>query len=137
MSFKDTYKGLRLFTDEKKISDAIKQSKRFNQNAENASLAKKVQLLETTNQRTYLVATRKNIYKIIDDRRVDAVRIAWSRPKVDLAQNNKLIVHLESYKTRTDKLIIDSLPDKINLVTKKLFANIEITDALDELLSNS
>ena len=93
-------------------------------------------MLETKNQRTYLVATKFNVYKVIDDRRSERPKVAWSRPKETIAPGNKIKIYVEGYKARTDKLVIESLPDKTNLVTKKLFANIELSEALDKLLKD-
>ncbi len=42
----------------------------------------------------------------------------------------------ERAKERTDKLIFSKLPDKNNLVSKKLFTNIDINTALDNLISD-
>ena len=134
MKFKDFYKGQRSFCSEDSISQTIKNSKKFNPSVESPESASRVQLLDTSKQKTYLVATSKNIYKIIDDRRSDKPKIAWSRSRSKIAPNNKLNVRIEPYKSRTDKLVIEALPEKSNLVSKNLFTNIGIAEAIEDLL---
>lgn len=134
MKFKDFYKGLRPFSAENIIKQSIKRSTKFDASVESPENASRVQLLETSNQKTYLVATANNIYKIVDDRRADRPKIAWSRARGKIAPNNTLKVHIEPYKSRTDKLVIDVLPEKTNLVSKSLFTNIDIKEAIEDLL---
>lgn len=134
MKFKELYKGRRSFSKTAQVVDAIKRSKKYDPSVESPEKIRQVQLLETSNQKTYLAATPKNIYKIIDDRRTDKPKVVWSRSRKKIAPNNKLKVSVEVYKSRTDKLVIDRLPEKTNLISKSLFANIDVEKAIDDLL---
>lgn len=136
MSFKDFYKGRRPFLDDDSIVRVIKRSKRFDPSRENLSNAKKLQLLDTSNQRTYLVSTNSNIYKVLDDRRSDRAKIAWSRSRKSLITDGTLGVTVKAYKPRTDQLIINNIPEKKNLISKILFANIDINEAVSNLIKN-
>ncbi len=136
MSFKDFYKGRRSFVDDNSVVDIVKRSKRFNSSTEDLTKAKRVQLLDTSNQRTYLVATNKNIYKILDDRRSDRAKIAWSRAKKSLVSDGNLGVTIRAYKPRTDKLVLNKLPEKTNLISKNLFVNIDATMAVNKLIDD-
>jgi len=134
MSFQNLYKGLRDFSVNPQVIKTIQNSKRYQPNSEDLSKARMVQLLESRNQRTYLVATNENLYKIIDDRRRNGPKVAWSRSLSSIAPNHQLAVHIEPYKRTIDRLVIDNLPEKQNLVSKKLFRNIELETALKKLV---
>ena len=136
MSLQSFYKGLRDFLSASDISTTIKKSKRFDGSKENIENVKVVQLLDAEKQRTYLVATPENVYKVVDDRRKKGPVVTWSRPVSKVAPNREWKVHIEPYRRTTDYVTISGLPGHSNLVSRKLFKNISLTSALNNLVKD-
>lgn len=134
MKLKDLYSGLRPFSYDKEIIPTVKRSKYFDANEEDLSKAKKIQLLETSKQRTYLISTGKRVYKVLDDRRSERPKITWSRKIEKVFEGRKLKATLEPSSERCYNLVFDASPDRRNLVSKKLFANIGFEDAVATLM---
>ncbi|MCK4507269.1 MAG: hypothetical protein KAU27_01930 [Desulfuromonadales bacterium] len=135
-SFKEFYKGKRPFVDAEAVVGTVKKSKKYDPKCENIDKARKVQLFETGNQKTYLVATEKNIYKVLDDRRTVAPKVSWSRSIEKLAANGRIEFEVQPYKERVGRLVLKGVPEKRNLVSKKLFENIDVVTAIDGLVKN-
>lgn len=137
MKLSDLYSGQRPFSNDKEIISTVKRSKYFNADEENLSRAKKIQLLDTSRQRTYLISTGKRIYKVLDDRRSDRPKLTWSRTIDKVFMGGQLKATLESRNERSYNLVFDASPDRMNLVSKKLFANIEFEDAVAKLIEDN
>ena len=136
MKIADLYSGQRPFSSDEEIILTIKRSKYFNENEEDLSKARKIQLLDTSKQRTYLISTDKRIYKVLDDRRSDLPKITWSRKIEKVFDGHTLKATLEPRSERSYKLVFDASPDRLNLVSKKLFANIKFEDAISKLVED-
>ncbi len=136
MKIADLYSGQRPFSIDEEIILTVKRSKYFNENEEDLSKAKVIQLLDTSKQRTYLISTIKRIYKVLDDRRSDRPKITWSRKIEKVFDGQTLKATLKPRSERSYKLVFEASPDRLNLVSKKLFANIEFEDAISTLVEN-
>nr|VFK27903.1 MAG: hypothetical protein BECKMB1821G_GA0114241_103128 [Candidatus Kentron sp. MB]VFK31789.1 MAG: hypothetical protein BECKMB1821I_GA0114274_10277 [Candidatus Kentron sp. MB]VFK75564.1 MAG: hypothetical protein BECKMB1821H_GA0114242_10267 [Candidatus Kentron sp. MB] len=130
---RELYKGYRPFSDEVSVISTVKSAKAFDAEREDISKAKKVQLLSTLKQRTYLVSTGKRIYKILDDRRLKRPKVVWSRRVDELFKDHNLEATLVSRNEDIFNLVINAAPDKRNLVSKDLFANIDFNEAVARL----
>lgn len=133
MTLNELYAGYRPFANDHEIRSTIEQSKYFDNSQEDPEKATKVQLFETSKQRTYLLSTGKRVYKILDDRRSNHPKIVWSRAIDKIFDNFKLKASLEPSSENTCNLKFEEIPDKINLVSMKLFANISFDDAIKNL----
>lgn len=136
MKLADLYSGQRPFSNDEEIISTVKRSKYFNENEEDLTKAKKIQLLDTSKQRTYLISTEKRIYKVLDDRRSDHPKITWSRKIDKVFEGHTLKANLESRSERSYNLVFDASPDRLNLVSKKLFANIKFDEAISKLVED-
>lgn len=136
MKLADFYSGQRPFSTDNEIVSTVKSSKYFNAINEDLSKAKKIQLLDTSKQRTYLISTKERIYKVLDDRRSDHPKITWSRKIDKVFEGHTLKASLEPRSERSFNLVFDASPDRLNLVSKKLFANIEFDEAISKLIEN-
>lgn len=133
MNLRDIYYGYRPFSSEEEIIATVKTSKFFDENTEDIKKAKKIQLFETIKQRTFLVATSKRIYKIVDDRRFDKPKLSWSRKINLIFEAGKFKGSLIKRNANTSVLTIEAMPNKTNLVSTKLFANIDFNHAVENL----
>ena len=133
MRFSDLYSGLRDFSDDDEIVSAEERSKNFDAESENLRNATKIQLFDTSTQRSYLVSTGKRVYKILDDRRLDRPKISWSRKIDQIFDGQNFKGTLKARSERSYNLIVDAAPKRNNLVSKKLFANISFEDAVAKL----
>ncbi len=133
MTLYDLYRGLRPFAELNEIISTVKRSKYFNSVNEDINNATKIQLLDTSQQRTYLVSTGERIYKIVDDRRSNSPKIQWSRKINKVFDDGKFKGHLIPRSENTYNLVMEAIPDKLNLVSRKLFANIDFADAVANL----
>lgn len=136
MKFNDLYSGQRPFSNDEKIISTITRSKYYDANNENLSNVTKIQLLDTSKQRTFLISTGKRIYKVLDDRRSEHPKLTWSKKINKVFDGNKLKGKLITKSDRSYNLIFDASPDRMNLVSKKLFTNIKFENAI-ETLSNT
>ncbi len=133
MKIADLYNGYRPFSDDAKIISAVKRSKYFDEAVEDISKAMMVQLFNTRTQRTYLVSTGRRVYKILDDRRSKRPKISWSRRTDKVFDGSKLRATLRPHTELTDKLVLEAVPERKNLVSKNLFANIDFEDEIAKL----
>lgn len=136
MKLRDLYSGQRPFSNDEEIISTVKRSKYFDSGEEDLSKARKIQLLDTSKQRTYLISTGKRIYKVLDDRRSERPKITWSRKIDKVFEGRDLKATLETRNERTYNLSFNALPDRMNLVSKELFANIEFKDAVAKLIAD-
>lgn len=136
MKLADLYSGERPFSSDEKITSTVKWSKYFNANDEDLTKAKKIQLLDTSKQRTYLISTKKRIYKVLDDRRSDRPKIKWSREIGKVFEGKTFKASLEPHSERSFNLVFNVSPERQNLVSKKLFANIDFDKAISKLIEN-
>jgi uncharacterized secreted protein with C-terminal beta-propeller domain len=136
ISFKDFIAGKRDFKDKDQIAKQVTKSKNFKDD-EDIAHAKVVELFENSNQKTYLIKTNKRLYKILDDRRKEEPMVNWS-VKVEklINEKNKNPFKIIDYKKDVGKLALNIDVDKGALYTKKLFSNIDINEALTDLLEN-
>ncbi len=134
MKLADLYSGLRPFSSDEEIVMAVKSSKYFDEKEEDLTKVRKIQLLDTSKQRTFLISTGKRIYKVLDDRRSNAPKVTWSRRIDKVFEGRELKAKLVPRSDRSYNLIFDASPNRLNLITKKLFANIDFNDAISKLI---
>jgi len=135
ISFKDFIAGKRDFKDKNEIAKQVTKSKNF-KDGEDIAHVKVVELFENSNQKTYLIKTNKRLYKILDDRRKEEPMVNWSVKVEKLTNENKNPFKVIDYKKDIGKLALNIDADKGALYTKKLFSNIDINEALTDLLKN-
>nr|VFJ87745.1 MAG: hypothetical protein BECKLFY1418A_GA0070994_100246 [Candidatus Kentron sp. LFY]VFJ89405.1 MAG: hypothetical protein BECKLFY1418B_GA0070995_10154 [Candidatus Kentron sp. LFY] len=130
MNLRELYTGHRPFSDNETILAAVRNSSHFDEDAENIGNTGKVQLLSTSKQKTYLVGTAERIYKVLDDRREQHPKVIWSRKIDEVFMGDSPVATLFDYNGRTSNLVVAAVPDKMNLVSKDLFENIGVMDAI-------
>ena len=133
MNLKDIYIGYRPFSSDEELISAITNSKRFDASMENIRQAVKIQLYDTEKQRTHLVSTGKRVYKVLDDRRLEHPKIVWSRGLDKIFDGKKLKAQLVEKGEAVDQLVLEAIPDKPNLISKKLFRNMKLEEAFSKL----
>ena len=101
-SFISFWSGGRRFAEQDEICERIKYSRNYE--GEDPHTAKTLLLFDTTKQHTWLAATKKRMYCILDDVRKENPRNQWSIPVNELKDNSgEVIVHISSGESRQGK----------------------------------
>lgn len=129
--------GDRDFLSPKEIEKIIVKSKNFSGSNELEN-TDSLLIFETSKQRTWLVASPKRLYCILDDIREVEPNINWSMKKDKLIQNNILAIELK-IKDKSNKTgLIDFGPTHKNwLYSKKLFSKIGIVQTVNQFIMNN
>jgi len=124
------------FETDEGIRQFITRSRNFDPNTEDPSEAELLLIFQTSNQQTWLVATRERLYCILDDIRKDQPHINWSMPKGQLVTDNKVTVEIVTKERRKRSGLVDISSKHENwLYTKHLFSESGIEDQIRNLIA--
>lgn len=117
------------FRSDTEIKQWIRQSKNYdNESLESTSL---FMFFSTSKQRTYLVATPKRLYCILDDSRKKSPHLNWSMPVNDVVDGHDLLFTITTKdKSKATGLVDISDKHKNWLFSKDLFASTNIEDSM-------
>jgi hypothetical protein len=108
------------------IFRVIAGSPQFDPSMESVTTAEPLLIFQTSKQQTWLVATPKRLYCVLDDLGRSFTRVQWSIPRERLVTENKVSVSIAS-RERREKSERSGLLDIDNhrswLYSKKLFAS--------------
>ena len=123
MGFWEKVLGFRDFIKQEEIKEEIKKSKYFSLQ-EDLEKVKSLIFFETKTQKTWLLASDKRLYCILDDISKETTKINWSELKENIYRDNNLLIDLtfHEYKERTGKVNFGK-NHKGWLYTKRLFKN--------------
>ncbi len=126
--------GHRDYSSQRKIRETIQNSVNYqNENIESAEL---LCFFETSKQRTWLVATDKRLYIILDDVRKNYVKVNKSYRISSLEKDKKLNVRIDpDYKTLAGRIYFQNAT-RGWLYSKKLFPNSnELHNAIERIIN--
>lgn len=130
--------GHREFTTLDQITAYVKNSKNFNLEFENLSEAKALLIFQTSNQHTWLVATKTRLYCILDDIRKPLPHINWSMSRQKILDGPHLSIPITARdKSRTTGLVDFDPKHKNWLYTKYLFEGKSIVDSIESFIRES
>tara|TARA_B100000315_G_C14442213_1_gene525235 strand:+ start:435 stop:845 length:411 start_codon:yes stop_codon:yes gene_type:complete len=134
MKFSNLFDSNAFFRAEKDIKSCIKNSKNYEE--EDPMSTNLLLIFSTSKQRTYLVASSKRLYCILDDIRKDVPRINWSLRRNSLKSNGQIIINILSRdKTEKTGLVDIGSNHKNWLFSKKLFERLDIVSSIKNLIS--
>lgn len=113
----------------------IVNSRNFDLKTEDPGKAEALLLFSTSNQHTWLVATRERLYCILDDLKKDKPHINWSIPKRKLVSDQHVSINLRSRDHSQYSGLIDvgdEHPDW--LYTKRLFVDNDVKNQIISLI---
>jgi len=84
------------FASKSEVIDFARKSKNFDPADEDLQHADALLIFSTSKQHTWLVATDKRLYCILDDIRKDQPHMNWSMPRRDLIADNDVVVPVAS-----------------------------------------
>lgn len=124
------------FRNEEEIKFHIKESVSYE--GENPSTAKIFKFFSTSKQRTYLVATNKRLYCILDDKRKNTPHLNWSMKKSEIKKDNELRINITTL-DKTDKIGLVNIGEKHKrwLYSKNLFKTKGIEASIKDFLIES
>lgn len=124
------------FRSEAEIKEWITESKNYQQ--EDTSKAEFLKFFSTSKQRTYLVATPKRLYCILDDSRRDSPHVNWSISKTEALCEGDLRLPISTRsKSRSTGLVDFGGSHKNWLYTKDLFSSLGIEKAVTGFVVSS
>jgi len=130
MKFSDFF--VENFKSENEIKSFIRNSRNFEQSAENPEKAHALLIFKTSKQQTWLVATRKRLYCILDDNRKDQLNINWSERRENLEQE---LDNVKAYSLDERKTVVDiGSKHKGWLYSRNLFPNKPVEEAINNFI---
>lgn len=135
MKASDFLLGSRSLLDEADIVETIKDSKNYRRELDEGDNPVVLPIFKTSKQRTWLVATNRRLYCILDDNRKEKPRINWSMSKKNIAEDGDIVLEIQS-RDKTEKTgLVDIGPGHKNwLYSKNLFADRDIADKIRDIV---
>lgn len=123
------------FLTEREIKARIKSSKNYDGTDPDAARA--LLVFRTSKQQTWLVATSKRLYCVLDDLPKDRANVNWSLGRnVLFDEQNKFSAHID-VRPRTERTgLLDIGPKRNWLLTKGLFAEAP-ADSIREFIAGA
>lgn len=126
------------FASQAEVIAFARKSKNFDPADEDLTHADALLIFSTSKQHTWLVATDKRLYCILDDIRKDQPHINWSMPKRDLVSGNDVVVPVNSRgKSEFSGLVDIGASHPGWLFTKRLFSTKSVKESIRSLLSRT
>ncbi len=120
------------------IKNSITKSKNFNPEFESPSKSNALLIFDTSKQKTWLVATEKRLYCVLDDLRKQQPHINWSMKKDDIIQNNNINIEIKIHEKSYSSGLVDISGSHKNwLYSKRLFLDEPINAKINDTLNNS
>ncbi|MBL4762056.1 MAG: hypothetical protein JKY93_05075 [Gammaproteobacteria bacterium] len=117
------------FRSDTEIKQWIRQSKNYNN--ENLQSTDLLIFFSTSKQRTYLVATKKRLYCILDDSRKDSPHLNWSMSINNVVDSDGLLFSITAKdKSKATGLVDISNKHKNWLFSKDLFVSKNIEESM-------
>lgn len=132
-SFTTFWSGGRQFASEDDIRSRVRIFRDYDD--DDLAAARLLLLFETSRQHTWLVATNKRLYCVLDDARKDHARVQWSLRKSELKNDTgTLTVEISSADRRKNSGVVHIGPRRNWLYSKKLFRTEAVEDAVNKLI---
>jgi hypothetical protein len=107
----------------------------FDSRRKTPNAARTLLLLQTSRQRTWLVATSERLYCILDDVRKPEPHINWSLPRSAVVSNGEVMLEIRPHDRTAKTGLVDFGPEHRRwLYTRDLFEHGDVTSAIREFL---
>jgi len=124
---------------EAEILEIIRQSEDFDPQVEDIDNAEALLIFQTSEQQTWLVATNRRLYCVLDDLPKSFTRVQWSTPAEKLVENGAVTVPIstdEWERGRAHKIGLVNIGEKRHwLYSKKLFTIDTIEEKIENLIA--
>lgn len=130
--------GIGDFKSEDQIRQLIKQAEEYDPQRENVDNAEALLIFQTSRQQTWLVATNRRLYCVLDDLNRSFTRVQWSIRAETLCMNGRVTIDITTdndYTARSGLLNIGRRRDW--LYSKKLFTVDNIEDKIREMITRN
>jgi pimeloyl-ACP methyl ester carboxylesterase len=134
MEIRAVFLGRGGFKSPTEICNTLSESSVFDKNHEDIATAKPLLIFQTTQQQTWLVATKARLYCVLDDLPRSFTHVQWSIPASDLIENGivKIEILTQSKNERTGLVSIGARRNW--LYSKKLFVSRRIENQIKDLI---
>ena len=134
MKAKDFFDRDHKFYDEKEIKGIIRTSKNYS-SEENTDSAEALLIFKTSKQRTWLIATDKRLYCVLDDYRKPQPSVMWSKKRDNIFSQGNMSLNIQTRDYKQNTGLVDIGTDhKDWLFSKSLFINNKISDSIIDLI---
>jgi len=138
MKLRELLSGRNDFENLNNIKKLITSSKKYEPSYENWKHAHELLIFSTPRQKTWLIATIKRLYCILDDVSRDAPHIAWSMSKESLVTDDKVSIEVRQHENTERTGLIDiSDKHKSWLYSKNLFNTKSVEKAVIEFIEQA
>lgn len=133
-TFSTFWSGGRAFASESEIRNRIHADRRFSD--DNLRNARSLKIFDTSRQRTWLVASSKRLYCVLDDVRKDNPRIQWAIPKAELRDENGNVRVSTSPSKYKNSGLLHIAYCRNWLFSKRLFSPADLESAVSKLVAS-
>ena len=127
--------GVREHFSKADIVSKIVSSKNYQRELEEGDRPSSLLLFETSKQHTWLVATRRRLYCILDDVRNSEPKVNWSMARSALVENGTLKIDLKSRDKSSTAGMVDIGHKHPNwLFSKKFFTDKKVAEEIRDLV---
>lgn len=126
------------FASQTEIINFARNSKNFDAATEDLEHADALLIFSTSKQHTWLVASDKRLYCILDDIRKDQPHINWSMPRRELVAESNVVVPVKLRDKSEFTGLVDIGAAHLGwLFTKRLFSTKSVKESIRDLLAKT
>ncbi|HLG54134.1 MAG TPA: hypothetical protein VI485_02310 [Vicinamibacterales bacterium] len=119
------------------IIDLVRSHARFEPAREEKSSAEALLIFQTSKQQTWLVATPRGLYCVLDDLNKGSTRVQWAIPSTELISDGTVTAKTSARDKSERTGLLDVNGRRDWLFSKKLFAAKRIEASVRDLISKA
>ena len=124
------------FRPQEGIVDKIKSLKNYSGEIESGEEPGTLSIFETSKQKTWLVATKKRLYCILDDARKPEPHINWSMARELIVENDQVLLQIKAHDIEGNTGRVDIGDSHRNwLFSPDLFQETSVEDRVRKLIA--
>lgn len=123
------------FKSVEEIKETIRNSKNFDNTEESYDSAEALMIFQTSKQQTWLLASSKRLYCVLDDINKSFTKVQWSLRKDKIIKNNQIKIKITTREYKENTAFLDIGEHTDWLLSKKLFVTENAIDKINNLIT--